>query len=197
MTDLARLLAKVDATLARHAASMQRRSAAEPVDLAQLKLLRTSIQRRVEALERTQVAQTAAAARTAAEYARLANLKDRAVAVQAFSPPPPVAMPERAVDAIRAVPHLLQELRAAATAADFRGPIPGIYFLLDGEDVTYVGQSTNVLGRVGQHCAERTKQFQRWAYVACAREELNELERFYIALLRPRDNISFKPREAA
>lgn len=61
----------------------------------------------------------------------------------------------------------------------------GVYFLLDGDDVVYVGQSRNVYSRISSHSA---KNFNRYAFVPCAVEALDKLESLYIHLLRPKLN---------
>lgn len=61
----------------------------------------------------------------------------------------------------------------------------GIYFLVDKEDVVYVGQSVNVHQRIAQHTE---KQFDRYAFVPCDVGHLNILESLYIHCLRPRLN---------
>ena len=64
-------------------------------------------------------------------------------------------------------------------------PDAGVYFLLDGEEVVYVGQAVNVHARISQH---RDKSFSRYAFVPCPRECLDKLESLYIHCLRPRLN---------
>lgn len=61
----------------------------------------------------------------------------------------------------------------------------GVYFLLDGDDVVYVGQAVNVYSRIGQHT---DKIFDRYAFVPCAVDALNIIESLYIHCLRPRLN---------
>ena len=61
----------------------------------------------------------------------------------------------------------------------------GVYFLLDGDDVVYVGQSVNVYSRIGQHT---DKRFDRYAFVPCHVDALDKLESLYIHCLRPRLN---------
>lgn len=61
----------------------------------------------------------------------------------------------------------------------------GVYFLLDGNDVVYVGQSKNVYTRISEHA---DKQFDRYAFVPCPVESLDVLESLYIHCLRPRLN---------
>lgn len=61
----------------------------------------------------------------------------------------------------------------------------GVYFLLDGDEVVYVGQAVNVYSRIGQHTGKR---FDRYAFVPCAVDALDRLESLYIHCLRPRLN---------
>lgn len=63
---------------------------------------------------------------------------------------------------------------------------PGIYFLCDGPDVVYVGQSTEVYIRVPQHVT--TKVFDRWYWMPALEVELNHIEGAFIRLLRPKYN---------
>jgi hypothetical protein len=64
--------------------------------------------------------------------------------------------------------------------------VSGVYFLLDGEQVVYVGQSVAVHKRVMEHLA--SKKFDGFAYVACDRSGLDILESLYIHALRPKEN---------
>jgi hypothetical protein len=61
----------------------------------------------------------------------------------------------------------------------------GVYFLIKGERIVYVGQAANVFARVGRHVDEARKDFDAWNFVLCPREELNSLERHYINEFRP------------
>ena len=61
----------------------------------------------------------------------------------------------------------------------------GVYFLIDGKQIIYVGQSVNVYERVPQHT---DKKFDRFAFVPCAVNALNMLESLYIYCLRPPRN---------
>jgi hypothetical protein len=63
-----------------------------------------------------------------------------------------------------------------------------VYFLFDGEVVVYVGQSCDVLRRVGEHIADQTKTFDAIATVDCINLNRTWLERRYIDLLKPRYN---------
>ena len=62
----------------------------------------------------------------------------------------------------------------------------GIYFLRKGASIVYVGQSVNVYIRASQHRA--TKDFDSVDFIPCPRERLDELEGFFIRLIRPSQN---------
>jgi hypothetical protein len=71
----------------------------------------------------------------------------------------------------------------------------GVYFLVDGDEVVYVGQSTNIYNRIPQH---HSKKFDRYMYVPCKPELLNALESLYIHCFRPKlnfgsDGVLFSP----
>ena len=62
----------------------------------------------------------------------------------------------------------------------------GIYFLVDGEEIVYVGCSKHALTRVANHIFN--KKFDRCALLPCTLEEMLELETRYIIKYRPRYN---------
>lgn len=62
----------------------------------------------------------------------------------------------------------------------------GVYFLLQGSSVVYVGQSVNVHARITGHMS--SKEFDGFAYVKCDKAALDILESLYIHSLRPRLN---------
>jgi hypothetical protein len=68
----------------------------------------------------------------------------------------------------------------------------GVYFLLDGDEVVYVGQSTHVYNRIPNHM---DKVFNRYAFVPCGEPMLDKLESLYIHCLRPRLNGDTKARD--
>lgn len=90
-------------------------------------------------------------------------------------------IPKRLISAARDVPVQLEDLLAsAAPAANFTG----IYFLILNQEVVYVGQSVDVLGRISRHKREG-KQFDSYSYILCAPEKLNTLEAQYITAFMP------------
>jgi hypothetical protein len=63
----------------------------------------------------------------------------------------------------------------------------GIYFLIRDGRVSYVGQATMVGRRVASHVP--AKVFDSWAWVPCPAWELNLIERAYIDMFLPEDNM--------
>ena len=63
------------------------------------------------------------------------------------------------------------------------GGSSGVYFLIKGSKVIYVGQSVNVFARISSHA--QYKDFDSYAYVSCAKDRLDILESLYIHTLNP------------
>lgn len=64
----------------------------------------------------------------------------------------------------------------------------GIYFLLRNSNVVYVGQSKNVSARIHYHTIE--KDFDSFYAVPCAKQDLDDLEAYYIVLFSPEFNFT-------
>jgi len=64
--------------------------------------------------------------------------------------------------------------------------IEGIYFLIKNKEIVYVGQSNNIVARVGSHLSDKTKSFDSYSFVEISR--LNEVESYFIHNLRPEFN---------
>ncbi len=61
----------------------------------------------------------------------------------------------------------------------------GVYFLIHRDTITYVGQSSDIFGRIGQHLRDKTKEFDTYAFVACkGRKARLQLEAEYIAYIK-------------
>lgn len=82
------------------------------------------------------------------------------------------------------------------------GLCSGIYFLCDGMEVVYVGQSVAVFNRVSSHMYLTEGKYDykkfdhaRVYYVPCPKDELTETERYWIRTLRPKYNRAHKPAE--
>jgi hypothetical protein len=65
------------------------------------------------------------------------------------------------------------------------GGYPGIYFLISKGQILYVGKSTDVEFRLGQHRARRKIEFDSVFIIECPATELARLEARYIRTLRP------------
>lgn len=66
--------------------------------------------------------------------------------------------------------------------------IVGVYFLLQDDEIVYVGQSTNIMTRLSNHKFEATKLFSRVFVMECPEAHLDRLERLYIDKFKPRYN---------
>lgn len=64
----------------------------------------------------------------------------------------------------------------------------GVYALLLSGEVVYIGQTTNVIRRIGEHAA--TREFDEYRFIKCEVGRLLNLERELILLYRPPWNIS-------
>lgn len=62
----------------------------------------------------------------------------------------------------------------------------GVYFLISGDEIVYVGQSRNVHARIASHMT--TKTFDRVAVLRVAPDQLDFVESVYILALKPRLN---------
>ena len=62
----------------------------------------------------------------------------------------------------------------------------GIYFLIKGNEVVYVGQSVNVISRISDHYSNI--KFTRYAFVPAEKKHLDLMESLYIHFLRPKFN---------
>jgi Helix-turn-helix domain len=64
---------------------------------------------------------------------------------------------------------------------------PAIYFLLIGKEIVYVGRTTNLIRRLGDHAFR--KKFDGFSYLPCSAKDLRQNERAFIATLKPRYNV--------
>ena len=74
--------------------------------------------------------------------------------------------------------------RSIVAMAKEYSPVCGVYFLVKGDDVIYVGQSVNVPARVATH-KNNGVEFERWHFIECEPEWLNDLEAAFIAQFSP------------
>ena len=66
--------------------------------------------------------------------------------------------------------------------------VRGIYFLFDGSNLVYIGQSENIFKRVPIHL--ETKKFDNWNYIEFVEDDLNILEAEFILKYQPKYNKS-------
>ncbi len=78
-----------------------------------------------------------------------------------------------------------EEIVSAATT-DLLARRCGVYFLVSGSRIIYVGQSVNVPSRVMEH--RGSKRFDAAAYIQCPPELLDIMESIYIHAIRPSMN---------
>lgn len=70
---------------------------------------------------------------------------------------------------------------------------PGIYFLFDGDEVVYVGQSScNIRGRISDHMGnDSQKPFTHYGWIVLPTEEVQTAEDEAIMRYRPRHNSKY------
>lgn len=65
-----------------------------------------------------------------------------------------------------------------------------IYALIKDQEIVYIGQSSNVMARLGSHIQERVKDFDSYSIVCKVnQDEVDEVEQKYIQELKPKYNI--------
>lgn len=102
----------------------------------------------------------------------------------------PTSAPASVLRAQGLVPHNQSEILMASI------PHPqssGVYFLIRGPEITYVGQAVDVLYRIARHRREG-RRFDSFAYISCPAEQLDELEALYIRAFVPEENWSLGTR---
>lgn len=71
--------------------------------------------------------------------------------------------------------------------------ICGIYFLMRGDQVVYIGQSINVVSRVCTHMREGKKNFDHFRYMPCDFNDLDKIEASFISMFDPEYNSTMPP----
>lgn len=66
----------------------------------------------------------------------------------------------------------------------------GVYMLYKNDNIVYVGESSNILSRIGQHIKEGVKDFDEFEYFELEEEDRMNLEAFIIRIVKPKYNIS-------
>ncbi|HNG68603.1 MAG TPA: GIY-YIG nuclease family protein [Saprospiraceae bacterium] len=64
-----------------------------------------------------------------------------------------------------------------------------VYFLIDGGEIVYIGQSVAFGSRLHQHISDKSKKFDRYFTIKCKdKSEMDELEMYYISAFKPAFN---------
>jgi len=72
----------------------------------------------------------------------------------------------------------------------FKRRMCGIYFLINREEIAYIGKSETVMQRVAQHDHDNRIQFDRWCYQPVPIYWLNAAEKEFIERYQPKHNVS-------
>lgn len=84
--------------------------------------------------------------------------------------------------------NCLQPLHDIITNSIVLEPIVGVYFLINGNELVYIGQSTDMAKRITAHKNEKRITFNRYSFVECGIDELDIIESLYIHAYRPKKN---------
>lgn len=74
--------------------------------------------------------------------------------------------------------------------------ICGVYFLLKGDVIVYVGQSVSIMTRLGEHKRDVGKDFDRVFVIECPAGNMTRMERMYIDKFKPIHNTQMHPIDA-
>ena len=83
-------------------------------------------------------------------------------------------------------------LNNASPRSEIHSRFSGIYFLIQGKEIVYIGQSKNVMARLAAH--DRRKgagEFEEFSWIKCPSEFLDEFEARCIFAFLPRLNKAF------
>ncbi len=92
------------------------------------------------------------------------------------------------------------DIRAAKAPADLNSVLnldSGIYFLFCGDNLEYVGQAKSFYPRLSQHLypnrpsLNKTPWITHWSYIWVPHLLLNDIEYFYLDILKPPRNTKF------
>lgn len=69
----------------------------------------------------------------------------------------------------------------------------GVYFLFQGDEIVYVGKSTDIVGRIKNHIQSKDKLFDGWDLRVFPVEKIGQAEAKYIRRLKPKYNRQGNP----
>jgi len=111
--------------------------------------------------------------------ADLSNITERDVSQVAYKNSKLVAKrPQEAIDMLTALRQMSRPVGEK---------VSGVYFLFDGDDLVYIGQSVNVHKRVSSHIG--SQKFTRYAFLPCHPIKLLEEEARMVRILKPKNNV--------
>ena len=123
------------------------------------------------------------------EVERIAKYGRRAINLAKAPLPMEVKNMPAVTAAVKGKKEVYQMVNAVAMELpNIQGRARGIYFLLRGQDIVYIGQSVDCFSRVSTHATNDGKDFNRACYVPVVKEELNDMENTLIALFKPEYN---------
>jgi len=91
--------------------------------------------------------------------------------------------------------HALRDAKAIPKYHIISSGIPsmkssGVYFLIKDDEIIYVGQSRNIIYRIGVH--SRKVEFDSFSYIEVDEELLSIVEQSFIKRFNPRLNINHR-----
>lgn len=82
---------------------------------------------------------------------------------------------------------LLEKEQLLAIAQPFPHRLDGVYFLIDGDEVVYVGITSDIHNRIIQHIQENKKVFDKYTFIECGDERWSA-ESNYVVKFKPKYN---------
>lgn len=64
----------------------------------------------------------------------------------------------------------------------------GVYFLIKGNEIVYIGKTTKGYSRIYQHLYQKTKDFDYYFYASLPLDKIDEYENKYIIMFTPKYN---------
>ena len=99
----------------------------------------------------------------------------------------PVVFKNQVLDRLNKNDGLLTRQKIVRKAIPIK-PICGVYFLLNGSEIVYIGKSINLIERIGNHYVTLDMSFNSYSYIEERPNNLETLEKAYINKLSPRMN---------
>lgn len=85
----------------------------------------------------------------------------------------------------RETPHKEEILGCAV-----RVPKSGVYFLIDKDEIVYIGMSSNLFARIGRHIFDGDRVFTKYTIIEMPQSDIKRFESELIERYKPKYNIS-------